>query len=54
MKGNNPNKEQIWMTVFTVLPFVMLLNAGEQLSELIQINSMFLSALFGGIGGLVC
>ncbi|SHJ94523.1 hypothetical protein SAMN04488028_102240 [Reichenbachiella agariperforans] len=41
------------MTVFTVIPAVMLGNLGGDLSRTLGLNSTLLSAILGGMGGMI-
>lgn len=46
------DEEQIWTMVMTVLPVVMLMNAGNELTDDSGIRVLY-AGVFGGIGGLI-
>jgi len=53
MTEKESNKDQIWLTVFTVLPAVLLGNLGGDLSKTIGVNNILSSAILGGSGAMV-
>lgn len=53
MTKKESNKEQIWLSVFTVIPVITLGNLGGDLSKILGLNSIMLSAILGGTGGIV-
>ncbi len=52
MTKKNIDKGQIWMTVFGVVPVVLLMNLGEYFSNDSGMRILY-SGLFGGIGGAI-
>ncbi|UII20499.1 hypothetical protein [Fulvivirga ligni] len=45
--------DQLWLTLFTVIPVVSASNLGRELSLLLGINSILVSAIVGGVGGAI-
>ena len=46
------DENQIWTMVMTVLPVVILMNAGNELTEDSGMRVLY-AGVFGGIGGLI-
>ncbi|WP_338769826.1 hypothetical protein WAF17_10625 [Bernardetia sp. ABR2-2B] len=49
-KDKESKKEQIWMTIFTVIPVVLFMNVGEYFTDDSKMKILY-SAVFGGLSG---
>ena len=52
IENNNTKENKIWVSVITILPVVILMNAGRELTDDNDMRILY-SGIFGGIGGLI-